>query len=315
MIASMAAVSILRTGNQLGEGVLWSRRESALYWTDIETATLWRYFPVTAAVQRWCLPERLACIALCASDGWLLLGLSKRLALFNIASNRLIPLMDVEAELPTRLNDGACDREGRFVFGTMDENSPPQEIGGFYRLHSDFRLERLPLSSVAISNSLAFSPDGRILYFCDSKNRKILCCDYSSDGQVGTPRLFVDLGRLQGVPDGAAVDAEGYIWSAQWGMSRVTRYRPDGTEDMHIDVPASQPTRVAFGGTELQTLFITSARQGLTSAILQQEKFAGDLFAVDPGPRGVGEAPFAGDPELAAKLYKPYDLMKSEIFR
>lgn len=303
MIAGGTVVRVLQAGNMLGEGVTWAHREGALYWTDIEAATLWRYRPADREVRQWLLPERLASFALCSSEGWLLLGLSKRLALFHLDSCRLIHVADVEPSLPTRLNDGACDREGRFVCGTMDTSNPCQAIGGLYRLDTDFSLERLPLGDFAISNSLAFSPNGRALYFSDSARRTIQRCAYARNGDLGPPQMFVDLGAADGVPDGAAVDAEGCLWSAHWGMGRIVRYRADGTEDMRIRVPVSQPTRVAFGGPDLRTLFITSAREGLTDAELRREGSAGDLFAIEPGPRGVVEPLFAGDPErLAAAI-------------
>lgn len=280
----------------LGEGVLWDEREQAVYWTDIAGSTLWRLHPADGNVTHWRMPERLASFALCKAEGWLLLALASQLAFFQLEQQRLIPLQAIEPGLSTRANDGACDRQGRFVFGTLHEPAAgaKQPVGGFYRLHADLRLEKLPLPGVAISNSIAFSPASDRMYFCDSLARKILCCDYGD--RLGEPRVFVDLDGIAGEPDGSAVDAEGALWNAQWGMHRVVRYLPDGTEDLVLDLPARQPTRPAFGGSDLKTLYVTSARDGLTATQLADDPHAGALFALAAPVAGLREPRFAGSP-------------------
>lgn len=291
--------AVVEAGNQLGEGVLWCPRAQALYWTDIAAAKLWRYTPHDGRTRQWAMPERLASFALCEADGWLLLGLASRLAFFHLERGELQSITEVEAGLPTRLNDGACDRQGRFVFGTLHESANAESrrpLGGYYRLRADLVLERLPLPPVSISNSVAFSPDGTTLYYCDSPTRRIQCCDYRSDGSLGLPRTFVDLADITGEPDGSTVDADGGLWNAQWGMSRVVRYRSDGSEDMIVSLPTSQPTRVAFGGAALDTLYITSARDGLSDECLRREPLAGALFEAPARVRGLAEARFAGMP-------------------
>jgi len=287
--------------NTLGEGVLWCEREQALYWTDIHAATLWRHRPANGEVRRWTMPERLGCLALCETEGWLLLGLASRLAFFRPDDETLLPLMEVESGLPTRLNDGACDRQGRFVFGTLHEPAPGetrQPIGAFYRLNADLTLERLNLPGVGISNSLAFSPDGRTMYFCDSPSRVIQCCDYGD--RCGEPRVFARIDDPRGEPDGSAVDAQGFLWNAQWGLGQVVRYAPDGQVDRVVPVPAAQPTRPAFGGHGLDTLYVTSARDGLSADALASQSQAGALFAVEAGVAGLPEPRFRGSPPGAA---------------
>lgn len=287
-------------GNRLGEGVVWCERAQALYWTDIHDAVLWRLTPGDGRVLGYPMPERLASLALCEADGWLLLALASRLAFFHLESGELRPLHAVEPDLDTRANDGACDRQGRFVFGTLHEpqdGAGKRAVGGFHRLNVDLSLEALPLPKVAIANSIAFSPDGATLYFCDSLRKRIECCAY---GDVpGAPSLFVDLADVRGEPDGSAVDVEGGLWNAQWGASRVVRYLPDGREDRVLEVPATQPTRPAFGGPRLETLYITSAYDGLAQSARERDRHAGALFAIDAGVRGVPEPRFAGDPEAA----------------
>ena len=182
-ITSAPMQAVVEAGNMLGEGIVWCERAQALYWTDIHAATLWRHTPASGETRQWHLPERLASFALCEADGWLLLALASRLAFFRLADGALYTIREVEPELPTRCNDGACDRRGRFVFGTLHEpadGGPKQAIGGFWRLNAELTLEKLPLESVAISNSLAFSPDGGTLYYCDSLARTIRCCGHEA---------------------------------------------------------------------------------------------------------------------------------------
>ncbi len=155
----------VQAGNRLGEGVTWCARAGALYWTDIHDAVLWRHTPATGATVQWPMPERLASFALCEAEGWLLLALASRLAFFNFQTGELRDLQAIDGAPDTRANDGGCDRQGRFVFGTLHEpaQGPKQPVGAFYRLNADLTLERLPLPGVAISNAIAFSPDGGTL--------------------------------------------------------------------------------------------------------------------------------------------------------
>jgi L-arabinonolactonase len=298
-VSATVATSVLDIGNVLGEGVQWCERTQALYWTDIQTSTLWRHRPANSVTESWPMPERLASFALCEIDDWLLLGLATRLSFLHLPSGTLEPLCEVEPDLATRLNDGVCDREGRFVFGTLHEprdGSPKQPVGSFYRLDADLSLHRLDLDRVAIPNSLAFSPDGRTMYFCDSPRRVIRRCSYNAEGHVENVEDWIDLRDIAGEPDGSTVDAEGGLWNAQWGMGRVVRYTPDGREDMVVNVPASQPTRPALGGEALDRLYVTSARDGLSVQALLDDPQAGNLFSVGVSKRGLSEARFAGRP-------------------
>jgi L-arabinonolactonase len=294
---NLQASLVLDARNTLGEGVTWCTRSQSLYWTDIHESVLWRYRPADGSTRRWRMPDRLASFALCDNDDWLLLGLASGLAFFHLENGELIRIADVEAGLPTRLNDGACDRQGRFVFGTLHEpvgGEARRAAGGFYRLHADLRLEPLPLGPVAISNSIAFSPDGATMYYCDSFTRTVHRCSYGDS--VADACVHIDLSNQQGEPDGSAVDNEGGLWNAEWGSGRVVRYDREGRPDIVIDVPARQPTRVAFGGERLNTLYITSARDGLSAEALEEEPHAGGLFAVEVPFTGMPEPRFAGRP-------------------
>lgn len=288
-------------GCRLGEGVLWCERSHALYWTDIHASALWRYTPADGATRRWPMPERLASFALCEADGWLLLALASRLAFFHLDSGELRELHRLESIPDLRANDGACDRQGRFVFGTLHEpaHGPKRAIGGFHRLHPDLSLERLPLPQVAIANGIAFSPEGRTMYFCDSLEKRIRRCDYGD--RLGPDSVFVDLSEEDGEPDGSAVDAEGGLWNARWGAACLARYLPDGREDRIVALPALQPTRPAFGGADLATLYVTSACDGLDAAARTTDPHAGDVFAFAAGVAGLPEPRFAGDPDAAPR--------------
>lgn len=289
-------------GCRLGEGALWCERAQALYWTDIQAGVLWRYTPADGATRRWPMPERLAAFALCEADGWLLLALASRLAFFHLDSGELRELQRLESAPDLRANDGACDRQGRFVFGTLHEpaRGPRRAVGGFHRLDADLSLQRLPLPPVAIANAIAFSPDGRTMYFCDSLDKRIRRCDYGD--RLGPDSVFVDLRERPGEPDGSAVDAEGGLWNARWGAACVARYLPDGREDRTVALPTAQPTRPAFGGSDLSTLYVTSAWDGMDAAARAGDPHAGDVFAFDAGVAGLAEPRFAGDPDAAPQL-------------
>lgn len=291
-----SAALLLDTKCTLGEGATWCARTGRFYWTDIEGARLWRYDPSDGRSTFWPMPERLATFALCADPHYLLLGLASHLAFFDIAAGQTRHIVDVEAGMNTRVNDGRCDRQGRFVFGTKDEGSPLQAIGGFYRLNHDLSLERLPLPAPAISNSIAFSPDGSTMYFCDSPTREIRACDYRADGGIANDRLFVRLADATGEPDGSTVDRDGGLWNAQWGGRRVVRYGADGVETERVEVPTAQPSCVALGGAQLGTLYITSARVGLDAAALAGDLRAGGVFIATPARRGLPEPVFQGAP-------------------
>ena len=280
---------------ELGECVLWCERSRRLLWTDIPAATLWSHSPDTGSTVGWPMPERLCSFALTGSDDRLLLGLASSLALFTFSTGAVKRIAEVEADLPaTRLNDGRCDRQGRFVFGTFDQSgSPASAVGSFYRLNLDLSLERLPLGKVAIANSICFSPDGRRMYFADSMTREIRVCGYNPcSGEIGAPRTFVAADAAPGAPDGACVDADGFLWSARWGAGRVMRFAPDGRLDRVLELDAAQPSCPAFGGPGLSTLYVTSAHLGMTAGERAAAPAAGAVFVQPLDVRGLPEPRF-----------------------
>ena len=284
--------------NFLGEGVRWCERSGRVFWTNIEGCQLHALTLATGARQAWDMLERLACFAQTDSDDILLLGLATRLAWFDARSGAVTPLHTVEGDLPmTRLNDGRCDRQGRFVFGTLDERPCRDAIAGFYRLNLDLTLERLPLPAIAISNSICFSVDGTAMYFCDSMKKAIYRWDDYLGGDASRVRVFAVLDAGPGAADGATIEADDHLWSAQWGAGKVLRFAPDGSVERSVSLPVSQPSCVSLGGGAFDELFITTAQESLAPAQLAAEPLAGGLFhARQPGVRGLPEVRFGAKP-------------------
>ena len=281
--------------HELGECVLWCERSRRLLWTDIPASTLWSHSPATGKSASWPMPERLCCLALTGSDDRLLLGLASGLAFFTFSTGAIKRIVDVEAGIPaTRLNDGRCDRQGRFVFGMFNQaDHPKSALGSFYRLNLDLSLERLPLGKAAIANSICFSPDGRRMYFADSMDQEIRVCDYNPcSGEVGAPRSFVPAGAAPGVPDGACIDAQGYLWSARWGAGQVLRFAPDGRLERVLHLDALQPTCPAFGGSDMSTLYVTSAHLGMRADDRAAAPLSGAVFSQAMDLRGLPESRF-----------------------
>ena len=279
-----------------GEGVLWCERRQALLWVDIDGARLWMHLPAQGTSRSWPLPDRPGCIGL-GQAGDLLLVLAKALyradldaALADgVDAVPLVHLADVEPHEPrTRSNDGRADRHGNFVFGTMDESATKAPIGAFYQYSAAHGLRPLPLPAVAISNSIAFSADGRTLYWCDSVSAEIHCCDYDpARAQVGRSRVFARVDLPGTAADGSTIDAEGHLWNAQWGGARVVRYRPDGTVDRILPMPVPQPSCCAIGGPGLDTLYVITSPQGLGQAARSAWPGSGNLFELRL-PRALG---------------------------
>ena len=235
--------------------------------------------------------------ALCADPHYVLLGLASRLAFFDLATGETRLSSTSKPACTTRVNDGRCDRQGRFVFGTKDEGAPAQAVGGFYRLNHDLSLERLPLAGRRRSRTASRSvPDGATMYYCDSPTREIRACDYRADGSIDHDRCSSRLSDATGVPDGSTVDRRWRLVERAVGRRRVVRYGPDGGETERVDVPTAQPSCVAFGGAQLGTLYVTSARIGLDAAALANDSRAGGVFIATPGRRGLPEPVFQGAP-------------------
>lgn len=271
----------------VGEGPVWAVTEEALYWVDVPAGVLHRFVPASGATRSWQLPAELGSIALRAGGG-AIAALRSGFCLLNLDTGEVTALEDPEAEQSrTRFNDGKCDRLGRFWAGTMDveERAP---LGALYRFEGRGRCQRV-LGGVGLSNGLGWSPDDRTMYHTDSLTGVITAYAYDVDsGSLSAPRPFV-VDRPPAVPDGLTVDAVGCVWGVKWDGWRVVRYTPDGRVDREITLPVQQPTSCAFGGSGLDVLFVTSAREGLGPAALAEQPLAGSIFAIDAGIQGLPE--------------------------
>ena len=248
------------TTSLLGECPVWCERTERLFWTDIPGCELLALDPFSGEVQRWSLPEPLGSFALTTNADVLLMGLASCLGYCNLSTGRFSKITATPGVPGTRINDGRCDRMGNFVFSTMDAGEQVQTIGRFHRLNAAaLETETLDLPAVAIPNSICFSPDGSTMYYADSLQGSIFCCDYPS---LENQRVFTTVNG-QGAPDGSCIDAQGFLWNAEWGGSRVVRYAPDGRVDRVIESPCVQTTCPVLGGPGYATLYSTSARIGL----------------------------------------------------
>jgi L-arabinonolactonase len=286
-------VEVRRVGDVtdlLGEGPVWCPIEQALYWVDIPGAAVRRWRASDEKVTSWAMPESVGSLALC--NGGILVALRGTISVFNPATGAFTAVgkpRDDGADM--RFNDGKCDRQGRFWVGSMPDGVRAPR-GRLYR--HDPNGTTAVLDGISIPNSLCWSPDGRTMYFADSIERTIWAFPYDpATGAIGERRVFVQTDASE-VPDGGTVDAEGYVWSARFGGSRIVRHAPDGRVDRVLDLPASQITSCAFGGRDLGTLFITTARHRLNDEQRRAEPLAGALLAVEPGVRGLPEPRYAG---------------------
>lgn len=292
MADGLKAELLVDCRNTLGEGIQWNPHDKRLYWTDIQERQIWSADERGEAVDTWTLPERVGAFAF-DRGGDLLLALESGLHAYEIASENLRRLTEFEMEMPTtRMNDGRCDRDGRFIVGGMDEASlgPLSSVVCFAPDGS----QKLLIAGVGCTNSICFSPDGTAMYFADTRAKDILRYPYDrTNGSVGSPELFLVLDEDEGWPDGSCVDAEGCIWNAQWGGAGVQCFTPAGERSVWVDVPVSNVTCCCFGGPDLDRLFITTARDGLHPDELEAEARAGGVFVCDVGRAGLPEDRFA----------------------
>lgn len=286
---SAALTLALAQSATLGEGLQWHAPSGRWWWTDIEGRSLHAWTPGAGATLALRLPERAGSFVYTRS-GALLLGLAKRLARLRLPDLQAVGEFSVAPEeiLPvepgfttTRVNDGRCDRSGNFVFGTLDEARPREAIGSFYQYSAAHGLRRLALDGVAIANSICFSPDGRLMYHCDTLTRRIMVCDYdAASAHVGVSRLFAKKEVDDCWPDGSTIDAEGCLWNAEWGHASVARYAPDGRLLGRHAVPAPHVTCPALGGSSGTELLVTTAREEMSAAQLAARPMSGSLFGL-----------------------------------
>jgi len=278
-------------GATLGEGPVWDEARQCLWFVDIKAPAIWRFDPVSGCARRieapdqagWVLPTR---------EGSLLIGLKSGLHLLDLESGGFANVAEVPGEPKhNRLNDACTDAAGRVWFGSMDDDEN-RETGRYYRFERGSIVVVGP-RRMTITNGPAISGCGRHIYFADTLGKKIYCADLSEGGLPGEARLFVDIARdfADAYPDGPVVDAEGCVWTGLWNGWAVARYSPEGELLETVPMPVANITKIAFGGEDLRTVFVTTARKGLDEAALEAQPSAGGLFSFRSDVAGTATTP------------------------
>jgi sugar lactone lactonase YvrE len=268
----------------LGEGPVWYARDQSLYWVDILESRV-HEIAADGSLSSWDAGQPVGTVVPRASGGLAVAARDGFMALDPV-SGTLTTLAEVERDQPgNRMNDGACDRAGRFYAGTMAFDETP-EAGALYRLDPDLGVTRL-LTGVGISNGIGWSPDERLMYYIDSQVHRVDVFDYDpATGEIDGRRPFAAVGGGGVVPDGLTVDADGGVWVAVWGGYAVLHHDPGGKVIEAVDVPAARVSSCVFGGPDLDRLYITTAAGPGESA--------GALFVCEPGATGQPSHPFRG---------------------
>lgn len=290
MTASVEILSDHRA--KLGESPVWSQRDSALYWVDVDGQSIQRLEWSTRRFESWSMPGRPSCVAITERPGVFVVGMGAGLVEYHSATEEWHELVALESTAGVRMNDGRPDPTGRMWIGSMDERTdsePGFPAGHLFVVDHDGS----PLTfmdHVATSNGLAFAPDGRTMYWTDTHEQVIWAFDYDLD--IGAPtnkRALFDFNPMTGKPDGACVDQDGCYWVAcvyGWSVVRIT---PDGRLDRTIELPVEKPSMPAFAGPDLDTLVVTSISSGGRRPAAPGQPDAGAALMIDPGVRGLPE--------------------------
>ncbi|WDZ79980.1 SMP-30/gluconolactonase/LRE family protein (plasmid) [Ensifer adhaerens] len=287
-------VCVAPVGDRCGEGAVWSAAETALYWTDINRFLVHRYDEATRAVRTWLFDEPVVAISLTSDDGRLLVALGSKLIWWWPGTDRRA---DHGFFLPgaprVRLNDGRADPAGNFWVGSMKNNVLPDgQLGDvapgegiLYRIAPDGAVSEWR-HGLGISNTLCWSPDRSTFYFGDTLANEIYAFDYDAKaGAISGERSFFT-GFERGSPDGSAIDSEGFLWNCRYGGSCIARIAPDGSHAEAMEMPVTNITTCTFGGSDLKTLYITTAGSG------PAERLAGSLYATRVDVSGMPENRF-----------------------
>jgi len=297
---------VLQCDNLLGEGPVWDGKEGRLYWVDgtgrrVGKPSLWRLNPRTGQVENWALDHDVGALAL-RKDGGAVLALDDGFYFFDFDSGKLDLIQLVDAEQPrTRLNDGKCDRDGRFFAGGMDDKEELKNCS-LWRLDPDLSVTKVE-EGIICANGPCWSPDDKTFYLADTFQNEFWSYDYNiASGTLANKRLFASTEADAGVADGSTVDAEGFMWNAQLIAGDLVRYAPDGSVDRRIGMPVRNITSVMFGGDNLDEIYVTSMARVKHPAVhdhfakeAKPQFLAGSLFRISGlGIQGVPEPRFGG---------------------
>jgi sugar lactone lactonase YvrE len=276
--------------NEIGEGPLWHAGTDSVYWIDVglKPLKLFQFNISTQKTQVFQLPSRASSIRL-KKDGNLILGFQKGMAIFNINTYEITNLevqgIDFSQE---RLNDSAADTMGRLWIGSFDRQLK-NNIGKLYKIDSSLQAQSME-DSMMMSNGIAWSPDNKTLYFCDSRPGKIYAYDFDIEkGTISNKRTFMDFVGRKGRPDGCAMDQDGFLWVAEIDAGQLLKIRNDSYVEEEIHLPVKKPTSLTFGGKDLDTLFITSMTFGLSEEEIRKQPLSGKLFCCKVKSKGMQE--------------------------
>jgi sugar lactone lactonase YvrE len=290
MPARVSLEPVLRNAALLAEGPRWDAAGRRLIWVDVEGCSLHVFDPAHGdrAVS---LDARVGAAAPYDGDR-LLVALAGRLVVLDLGDESVTTLARLPHGDDIRLNDGACDPDGRFWVGSMALDERPR-AGALYR-YADGVLDRV-LHDVTLSNGLGWTADGSRMYYVDSLTYRIDLFDFDvASGELSGRRPFVELDREEGIPDGLALDDDGCIWVALWGGWSLRRYTPAGVLDRIVEVPTANVTACCFGGDDGHSLYVTTAAHGLTPEQRAAQPLAGSVFVADVGVGGPPARAFAG---------------------
>lgn len=279
----------------LGESPVWSAEDNSVFWVDILGQKLHRTQIDNQETLSWDMPGHPGMIAL-RQKGGLVVALDDGLYAFDPQSGQLNLLIPLETNEPeNRPNDGKCDSQGRLWVGTMNKTDGNLPSGNFYRIEPDLSVSKIS-AGLRIPNGLAWNPDNSVMLRTDTRSGIVRSMPFDPcSGTCGAGSDYFPFDRpTMGGVDGAAMDAEGGYWAAMYGGGKLIRIMPDGAVDKEIPLPVTQPTMPAFGGPDMKTLFITTARQKLDDVALASQPLAGGLLAVSVDIPGHPVYPFGG---------------------
>lgn len=271
----------------LGEGPLWHSKRKTIFWVDIEGKSFYEYNQSSGKLDKYNLDKRVSVIIETNEADVVLLGIQGSIIKYNLTDGEQILCTTIESEISSnRTNDGKSDSAGRLWIGTMDVGLK-DHCGSLYCLDKNFQLHK-KLSSLSISNGIAWSLDNSIMYFIDSLTQKVVAYNYdASTGNISFKKTVINIPLQLGTPDGMCIDETGMLWVAHWSGYGVYKWNPTNGELLDkIDVPCRNVTSCCFGGENFETLFITTSKQETSEHELQRYPESGSLFYANPGIKG-----------------------------
>ena len=281
----MEAVHLHASQCLLGEGPYWHAQRNSFFWVDIENGELFEYSSISGNVKSWKFAHRLTLVVEGKADN-LILALDQRIARFNLKAENLEWIASIEKIPGNRLNDGKCDAKGRLWLGSMSKTFD-KAAGALYSLNADLKIQK-HLDQITISNGMAWTNDNKMLYYIDSPTQKVNAFKFDLEsGAIQFDRTAIEIPISLGTPDGMCIDREGKLWIAHYGGSGVYRWDPFTGELMEkIPLPVPNVTSCAFGGKNLDTLLVTTARENLNEAQLREFPLSGDVFVIQTKTKG-----------------------------